>query len=417
MKRNTLIRIVAGLLLVSGALFGQEIRKQGRDYVSTIEKSFESAPGGMLVLRNIHGDVRVSTWSQNTIRITEEIRMDVITEDEARKIVERASTSYSQSGNTVTVDGRQSRRYERHNYTITLPQKHNLEVDTEGGDITVDALDGEIELSTSGGDIRLTKIKGKVDFHTSGGDLDLRDIEAPVRGRTSGGSIDLENLKGISDLRTSGGSIRLTGAEKEVSISTSGGDIDIRNVNADVEASTSGGSVRASQCKGRLRLRTSGGDIRLSDLSGPVSASTSGGDIDGSAITAQLEVRTSGGDIDLRDIQAAVEASTSGGNVEVEMTLSDFSKPHGMDLSTSGGDIEVTLPAKLPANILAEIRLDSRHRRRYERYDIFSDFPLSKHKLEEDRYDIIRAEGQINGGGDVVRLETRGGNIHIKKGQ
>lgn len=235
-------------------------------------------------------------------------------------------------------------------------------------------------------------------------------------GRTSGGSIDLSNLKGVSDLRTSGGSIRLDGAIKEVSLNTSGGEIDIRNASADVDASTSGGSVRISQSKGKLRLRTSGGDMRLSDLSGEIAASTSGGDIQGTTISGRLEVRTSGGDIDLRDMQAAVEASTSGGNVKAEITLTDFSKPHGVTLSTSGGDIEVTLPAKMPANILAEIRLDGRNRR-YERYDIFSDFPLSKQKVEEDRYDIIRAEGQINGGGDMVQLETHGGNIYVKKGK
>ncbi|MCA9744063.1 MAG: DUF4097 family beta strand repeat protein [Deferribacteres bacterium] len=416
MKMKSMIRIVAGVLLLASTLPGQEISKQGRDYVSKIEKTFTTQSGGTLILRDIQGDVHVSTWNQNTVRVLEDIRMDVFTEDEARKIVERANESYSQSGNTVTINGRQSRRYERHDFAITLPIKHNLEVNTSGGDIRVDGLEGEIDLGTSGGDIRLTKIKGNLTFRTSGGDIELSDIEAPVRGRTSGGSIDLSNLKGVSDLRTSGGSIRLDGAIKEVSLNTSGGEIDIRNASADVDASTSGGSVRISQSKGKLRLRTSGGDMRLSDLSGEIAASTSGGDIQGTTISGRLEVRTSGGDIDLRDMQAAVEASTSGGNVKAEITLTDFSKPHGVTLSTSGGDIEVTLPAKMPANILAEIRLDGRNRR-YERYDIFSDFPLSKQKVEEDRYDIIRAEGQINGGGDMVQLETHGGNIYVKKGK
>ncbi|MFQ5630172.1 MAG: hypothetical protein ACE5I1_15495, partial [bacterium] len=68
----------------------------------------------------------------------------------------------------------------------------------------------------------------------------------------------------------------------------------------------------------------------------------------------------------------------------------------------------------LPAKIIAEIRLDRRNRR-YDRYDIYSDFPISKQKLEEDRREIIRGESEINGGGDVIHLVTSGGNIYIKK--
>jgi DUF4097 and DUF4098 domain-containing protein YvlB len=399
---------------MAGFLSGQEIRKEGRDFVSTIEKTFNVSSGGRLVMRNVQGDVTVNSWRNNSVQIKEEIRMDVITRDEAEKILERSESSYSQNGNTIRIDSRRNRRYEQHRFYISVPQKFNLEINTSGGDITVDNLDGELDLNTSGGDIELSRIKGKIDFKTSGGDLDLRNIDAPMRGRTSGGDIDLADIKGVANVRTSGGSIRLTRAADEVIVSTSGGDIDIEDVAGDVEATTSGGSIEAIACKGKVRLRTSGGDLRLKDMAGPVSASTSGGDIDGSGFDGELEVRTSGGDIQLRAVRAAIEASTSGGNVEVEIAVTDFTKPHGVNLSTSAGDIEVFLPEKLPAKIIAEIRLGKRGWR-YERYDIYSDFPISRQKLEEGRREIIRGEGEINGGGDEVRLVTSSGNIYIKK--
>lgn len=414
MKKKIILPLFC--LLITGVASGQEIRQEGRDFVSTIEKSFNVGSGGMLVMRNVQGDVTVNSWSNNSVQIKEEIRLDVITRDEAEKIVERSEGSYSQSGNTIRIDSRSGRRNEQHRYYISVPQKFNLDINTSGGDITVDNLDGELDLNTSGGDIQLSKIKGKIDFRTSGGDIDLRNIDAPMRGRTSGGDIDLADLKGIANVRTSGGSIRLTRAANEVIISTSGGDIDIEDVAGDVEASTSGGSIEAIACKGKVQLRTSGGDLRLKDMAGPVIASTSGGDIDGSGFDDALEVRTSGGDIKLSGVRAAVEASTSGGNIEADIAVTDFSKPHGVYLSTSGGDIEVFLPEKLPAKIIAEIRLDKRGWR-YERYDIYSDFPISKQKLEEDRREMIRGEGEINGGGDEVRLVTNSGNIYIKKRQ
>ncbi len=129
---------------------------------------------------------------------------------------------------------------------------------------------------------------------------------------------------------------------------------------------------------------------------------------------APVEGRTSGGDVELENVQAPIIARTSGGNMDVEVTLKDFSKPHGVELRTSGGDITLTLPAGIPVTVVAEIVLDKR-RRSMKRYDIYSDFPLSKKQTEEEGKDVIRSTGEVNGGGDKVYLRTSAGNIHIKK--
>jgi hypothetical protein len=105
---------------------------------------------------------------------------------------------------------------------------------------------------------------------------------------------------------------------------------------------------------------------------------------------------------------------TSGGDVNVEITLKDFNKPHTIELNTSGGDITLVLPEKIPATIQAEIFL-SGMREHMERYDIYSDFPLTKASPDETNGHIIRSNGQINGGGDPVNLKTHNGNIYIKK--
>ena len=52
----------------------------------------------------------------------------------------------------------------------------------------------------------------------------------------------------------------------------------------------------------------------------------------------------------------------------------------------------------------------------WEDYEIISDFPLkTTTEKEGSRYRIIRAEGDINGGGDLIKLSSGGGNIYIKK--
>jgi hypothetical protein len=100
--------------------------------------------------------------------------------------------------------------------------------------------------------------------------------------------------------------------------------------------------------------------------------------------------------------------------VELEVTLKDFNKKCDISLKTSAGDIVITLPAKFPANIKAEIHLDQGERNR-KRNDIFSDFPLSKNLVEEGDQQILRSLGEINGGGNTIILRTSVGDIRIQK--
>lgn len=419
MKLTKKLLVSIALLLLPLTLPAQQITKSGRGYESTLTQSYDVGAGGELVMRRITGDVSIAAWNNNRVEIKHEIRMDVHTQDEAKEIVERAVAGYAQRGSRIQIEGSFSRGRDnvQHRFTISVPRNFNVQVQTSGGDISVVNISGRIDLNTSGGDINLNKISGEVDFRTSGGDIELRSLDGQVTGRTSGGDIDIEDVKGRIDVSTSGGNVRVLRSTATAQVSTSGGEITLREVSARLDASTSGGSIYADNCTGELRLRTSGGDLRLSGLRAPVRGSTSGGDVQVRDADADLDLRTSGGDIEMRDIRAGVAASTSGGDIDVEITLKDFKKPHIIDLSTSAGSITLTIPEKLPASIRAELVLDRRSWRA-SRSDIFTDFPLAKSQEEErGRGTIIRATGDINGGGDSIYLRTSDGDIRIRKAQ
>lgn len=181
-----------------------------------------------------------------------------------------------------------------------------------------------------------------------------------------------------------------------------------------MRGTTSGGSITAENCKKDIKIHTSGGSIELRDMVGFVDASTSGGDIEGKNLRGACELNTSGGDIKLEQVQNSVQAKTMGGTIEVEMTVTDFSQNYSVDLLTVSGDIVLEIPEKLPATIHAEIRLD-RNRRYWKRYDILSDFPLTKKTTSENQKPALVSEGEINGGGSMIYLNTSNGNISLKK--
>jgi len=412
---HSLSRLFALTFLFAAAAFSQEITGRSGEYKTTVTKTFNVEPGGKLVMKGTSGDVEVSSWKSNSVEIIEDLVMDVFTRGEAEEILERTESSYSQEGSTIYVRAKDGRDEVHRNYHVRVPEKFNLDVSTSGGDMIVEGVTGTIELNTSGGDIEMTKMAGQCRVRTSGGDLIFKDISGALEAHTSGGDVDLTDIFAETNVQTSGGDITLMNCKNTVSLQTSGGDIDIRQVAGNLAAATSGGDITVSGCQGQTSLSTSGGDIQMSKIGGQIAASTSGGDIDGSDFGDAINVRTSGGEISLTNVRGAATAFTSGGDIALEITLTDFTKPHAIQLETTGGSIELTLPAKFPANITAEIRLDRRDSI-LKRYDIYSDFPLTKAEPSETEGRILRSTGEINGGGDAVILKTRGGDIRIKKG-
>lgn len=406
-------------ILIPNLSFSQEkLRKEGRYYIADIEKTYDVKKGGDLIMEKIRGDVYITTWDKNVVKIHEIRKMDVYTEAEAKAVLKETDVIYKKTGNTIKVGGEDSyRSYMSSKFEVVLPTEFNVDIGTSGGDISITDLKGKVDLKTSGGDIDLVRIDGLVAAKTSGGDVTVKENKQSVTIKTSGGDIEISDVLGEVDAMTSGGDISVENNRARVSVKTSGGDIGLKNIGAEVDAHTSGGDITVDGTNGALEVSTSGGDIDLKNIKDVIKAKTSGGDVEAANVINGIYATTSGGDIDLVDIQGFIEAKTSGGDVEAKMTLKDFSKDHHVNMKSSGGNITLYLPEKLPATITAVINIRGAS---WRDYDIYSDFPLtSKKEADEDkrgrREEIIRSEGKINGGGDLIMLETTNGSISIKK--
>ncbi|TWR26059.1 DUF4097 domain-containing protein [Mucilaginibacter achroorhodeus] len=164
---------------------------------------------------------------------------------------------------------------------------------------------------------------------------------------TSGGTISIENLNGTQNFETSGGSLSITNVTGNIKGETSGGSISVSNSRNNIDLETSGGGITANNCSGRIKLETSGGSLDLANLKGNVNAETSGGSIRGNNVDGELITSTSGGSINLNAISGSVNASTSGGSVHVQMVkLGRYVK-----LETSAGHIDLNVPRQAAMNV------------------------------------------------------------------
>ncbi|MBN2030957.1 hypothetical protein JW824_12025 [bacterium] len=283
-----------------------------------INRSFDVQPGGWLELESEIGSIQVQTDQKNRVEVQVLFSTNRGGEARLRELLQDFNIDFQQTGNRVLVKAEYRNGLNfwnsgenalRVRFVCTVPSQFNCDLETSGGSIEVDDLEGELR------------------SHTSGGSLNFGQIKGFILGRTSGGSITLSGCEGEVDVQTSGGSIRMGRVDGDVLAKTSGGSIDIEEVRGTVNAVTSGGSISSrisKQPEDDCELRTSGGRISVyvePSMKLNIDAKTSGGGVETDLpVTVQgilnkqslvgkingggpqLVLRTSGGSIYIRKL-------------------------------------------------------------------------------------------------------------------
>ncbi len=315
-------------------------------------------------------------------------------EASSRSQFEQVRFTTNKAGDTVYLDlqtiGGMRSNYMGADLTVLVPRSMDLvRAFTRGGNESITGINGRVEVNTAGGNLHLDDIGGAVSGTSGGGNVDIGSVGADVAIKTGGGNVRINNAKGRINTATGGGNIVIGAATQGVSAQTGGGEIDVKQCGGELTAQTGGGSLDLGAVGGRATLQSGGGSIRLTSAGGPVVANTGGGGIELYGLTQGAQVQTGGGQI---------TAEFLGGN---------FS---GSSLQTPSGDIIVYLGANLKATVRASIEFANGHR-------IRSDFAEIKVTSEGGQYGpkTTYAEGNLNGGGPVLRVRTTNGDIEFRR--
>ncbi|MGH9862906.1 MAG: DUF4097 family beta strand repeat-containing protein [Candidatus Acidiferrales bacterium] len=387
-----------------------QIEREGRTWVEHVGCFAPVAEGGRLVLRTDIGSVVVSVGQNDRMECTVRLRAYASDEEEARRQLGRFEVGLrSLEGGGVSLRGRVTDstpdskdkygRWKRRDslrlkvdYIVRVPLRFNLDVETSGGEIEVEQLQGELQAVTAGGSIRSGDISGAVRVETAGGGIYLGNLGQRAEVRTAGGGIRVGDVQGDAVLETSGGEIVAGKIAGTGQVTTAGGDVVVRASGGDLIAETAGGQIHVGEAGGSVRAETAGGSIQLDATRGPVQA------------------ETAGGCIYLDRIATGVRAATVAGKISARFTANRASFVASM-LESAFGDVEVYLPADLPLTIDAVIENASGH-------TITSDFPL---QVQGDQQGFqfqprtVAARGLLNGGGELLRIRTTAGSIEIRR--
>jgi DUF4097 and DUF4098 domain-containing protein YvlB len=388
-----LASIAAILTALASLALGQETRvyREGSNWVQEMTGDLGSAKN--LRMKLASGSVRVQGGSQAGITYVIHRKAYTSSEQQARREFDSSRITTSAKGDTAWIVAESGGRDRRcsDDFVINVPRNlQGAKIETGGGNVTATGVAGRVELESGGGNIRVDDIGGDVVAETGGGTLEVGSVQGNVSLQTGGGNIKIASAKGEIKAESGGGSVVvLSGLQGAV-------------------LETGGGSIRVDKCSGHVKATTGGGSVDLGEIGGPAEIETGAGSIRLASANGRVQAQTGGGSIQL-DGATSVQAETSAGGIVVKL-LSSSGVHSNSTLETSAGDITVYLASDLPISIRAEIEVATGH-------GIHSDFPDIHISSEGGQWGLktVTAEGQLNGGGPVLKVRTNSGNVNFRR--
>jgi DUF4097 and DUF4098 domain-containing protein YvlB len=387
-----IVSITALLVTLSSLGLGQEARvyRDGSAWVQELTGDLGSAKN--LRVKLSAGSARVQGGSQAGITYVIHRRTYRSSEQEARREFESNRIITSVKGDTAWIVAESGSKESKcaDDFVINVPRNlDSAKIETGGGNVNATGIGGRVQISSGGGNLRVDDIGGDAIAETGGGTIEVGSVAGDVNLETGGGNIKIASVKGEIKAQSGGGSVVVLSGLQGAVLETGGGSIRVEKCSGAVKATTGGGSVDLGEIGGSAQIETGAGSIRLASAKGRVQAQTGGGSI-------QL------------DGAASVQAETAAGGIAVKL-LSSTGGRNNSTLETSAGDITVYLANDLAISIRAEIEIANGHTIRSD----FSDIHISSEGGPWEK--TVTAEGQLNGGGPVLKVRTNSGNVSFRR--
>jgi hypothetical protein len=381
--------VVAASVVVAAAQNVSAVRQEGGYWVRTIQGMIGNSSLQRLRVETT-GNVALRGAATEQITYTLKLRVKAGDASEAEGLLDRFRVKTGTEGGWTYLKVTPPRLVsEGSELTVSGPRTlPTVWVQTRGGNVQASDFDGEMEVRSGGGPITVDGVGGRAELRTAGGDIQVGRVSGPVRCFSGGGVIRVENAGGEAWLETAGGEIFVHQAGGAVHATTAGGNIRIDHAGSTVFARTAGGLIQVQQAGGVVNAQSSGGAILVNAANG-------------------VHCESTGGAIRLRNVAGALHASANSGSIMAELLPG-----HPIDnslLSTNAGDITVFIPSNLALTVLATNESSGAGR-------IISDFAQFRPSAgAQPGVGPVVAQGALNGGGPVLRVNVMGGTIYLRR--
>lgn len=384
---------------------------------ATEEKTLAVSEPADLTVINDFGDISVQAEAEGKISITVEKTAWGSNDAEAQAALKDLKIVYDQTGNQIKISIQQPVEVNTLNidrnggsvkFTITVPQKTAVTLNSSNGDLALSGTTGAASLQTEFGSINLANVSGEILGKSSNGTITATKIDSDGKVALSSefGSITVDTVQG-----------------SDITISSTNGILDLTAIKAGgiLKADSEFGAVHVSNSSaGTTDIHSDNGTIKLEklDLDGKLTVNSGFGDLTLTGVNATAyDLKTQNGKINVDGAQGPIKAHSEFGIVEVlnaENATLDLSSNNGgvtfsgtlgagpHSITSEFGNIKLSLPVgtALEADFQTEFG------------KITSDFDVTL--VLKGEIDNKHLQGKINGGGAKLTIKTNNGNITLE---
>lgn len=192
------LRLALSLLVVGGGVAqAQRHRDYDRDDRSSIDSTFSFDSRGQVSLSLNSGDIVVTGWSRDQIRV--------------HATSENGGLRLDASGSRVSLQISGGRGGDSR-FELTVPAGVRIVARAQSGDITITGTQGEVDARSQSGDVKVADVANRLDIGTLSGDIEARGVTGDVQIKSVSGEIRLSDFKGDFEGETVSGGIELRNA-------------------------------------------------------------------------------------------------------------------------------------------------------------------------------------------------------------
>ncbi len=266
---------------------------------TSIDRTEEVDKDAQITVINVKGHVNVTTWNKNKVSITGVLG----TGSDELSVINNSSSLIIE----VRLP-RNSRRSERSELEIRIPQQAALELDLVSADAKVSGVEGDLTIESVSGEVIVTDVKSeKLRIVTVSGDVDYSGDSSENDFTTVSGELTAKGVHGRLTVKTVSGDIDVEGSDiNRGRFETVSGDLElffdfVENSRLDIDAlSGDVNLVLPQELSSKIRAETFSGritsdfgiatgkrfgsqkdlDVEVGDASGRIKINSFSGDID-----------------------------------------------------------------------------------------------------------------------------------------
>lgn len=292
-----------------------------REYVDSMHIISSHTP---IYINNKSGDVEISGWDKNLVKVVYEIEVIAENNDMANDLIDEISLNLTTADNTVYLQADipslsdPRRKILKSQMIVVVPSNNKVICENAFGDTFVKNIKKHVSIKTNNSDVYLKNIKGGLDASVTNGTISGSLLRDTINIVNKLGEVILKECRGYFTIDNSYSPVELiacTGPAKitnnsEVTVTNHDGDVDITNANAQIDI---------DKIQGNLTAVTSFKPLYINGINGSINVTNNNALINVRGITGNFAAFNTSGQIIARDLNGPISITNNNGTTSLTL--------------------------------------------------------------------------------------------------